>query len=119
MTQEIFELIQPYLTVWGSGRINLNTADRPVLLSLTGMTEAAVSQLITLRQSGERLNDIDDLDPYLTNGTNLPNNRTAVLVDELEIEARATAGDGRTILRAFGVIRRGTGQSSLTNWRVE
>jgi general secretion pathway protein K len=118
MTQETFELIEPYVTVWGSGRINLNTAERPVLLSLTGMNEGAVSRLITLRQSGERLNDLDDLDPYL-GGANLPNNRTAVLVDELEIEARATAGDGKTILRAFGVIRRGTGQSSLTNWRVE
>ncbi len=121
MTQEIFDLVASQLTVWGSGRINLNTADRPVLLSLTGMNEAAVSQLLSLRQSGQRIANVNELTPFLA-GATLPNNRTAVAVDELEIEAVATAPDGHPIVRAFGVLRRaaGTGNtSSLTNWRVE
>jgi type II secretory pathway component PulK len=119
MTEDIFEIASPYLTVWGTGRINLNTADFPVLMSLSGMTEAAASYLISLRENGERLTATNQLQPYLASGVNLPNNRTAVTVDELEIESLATAADGRPILRGFGVIRRGTGQSTLTNWRVE
>jgi type II secretory pathway component PulK len=119
MTEDIFEIASPYLTVWGTGRINLNTADFPVLMSLSGMTEAAASYLISLRENGERLTATNQLQPYLASGRNLPNNRTAVTVDELEIESLATAADGRPILRGFGVIRRGTGQSTLTNWRVE
>ena len=120
MTPEIFELVAPQLTVWGSGRINLNTAERPVLLSLTGMNEAAVAQLISLRESGRRLTNVNELSQYL-GGVNLPNNRTAIAVDELEVEALATAPDGHPIVRAFGVVRRAaTGNTSqLTNWRVD
>jgi general secretion pathway protein K len=121
MTQEIFEMIEPYMTVWGSGRINLNTAERPVLLSLTGMTENAVNYLYNLRQSGQRLNNVNQLQPYLS-GQQLPNNRTALLVDELEIEAVSMASDGWPLLRAWQVLRRGNQQattSNMTNWRIE
>jgi general secretion pathway protein K len=119
MTDDLFELARPYLTVWGSGRINLNTAERPVLMSLNGMNEAAVSYLLSLRYNGERLTAVNQLQPYLGTGISLPNNRTAVTVDELEIEALAFTADGRPVLRGLGVIRRGTGQSTLTNWRIE
>jgi general secretion pathway protein K len=118
MTEEIFEIVAPHLTVWGTGRINLNTAERAVLLSLTGMTESAVAQLLSLRYSGERLSNTNQLDSYL-GGRDLPNNRTAVTVDELEIETLAATPDGQPILRAFGVVRRGTQISTLTDWRVE
>jgi type II secretory pathway component PulK len=119
MTDEIFELVQPFVTVWGSGRINLNTADRPVLMSLTGMTESAVSFILNLRQNSERLTNVNQLSAYL-GGANLPNNRTALIVDELEIESLAYTADGRPLLRGLAVVRRGNtnGLSTLTNWRV-
>lgn len=52
MTQEIFEAALPYLTLRGSGRINVNAAPEPVLLALPGMTQAAVREIMRLRDAG-------------------------------------------------------------------
>ena len=122
MTEEIFEEIAPYLTVWGTGRINVNTAELPVLMSFTGMTEATVSVILSLRDGGGRIPNRNALTSMLGDAVTVPaNNRLAFDVDELEIEALATAADGRPILRGFGIVRKGaTGQlSTLSNWRVE
>jgi general secretion pathway protein K len=52
MTPDIFAAALPYLTLRGSGRINVNAAPEPVLLALPGMTRAAAQELIRMRQSG-------------------------------------------------------------------
>ncbi|MFH1459962.1 MAG: hypothetical protein ABIG64_06270 [Candidatus Omnitrophota bacterium] len=48
MDEEIFNKIKPYLTVYGSGRVNINTASRTVLLSL-GLTENLVDKIVSFR----------------------------------------------------------------------
>jgi general secretion pathway protein K len=45
--------VVPYLTVYGDGRININTAAEPVLASLPGMTPAAARALVSRREAGE------------------------------------------------------------------
>jgi type II secretory pathway component PulK len=52
MTQELYEQASPYLTLIGSGRINVNAAPEPVLLALPGMTPGAAQELIRMRESG-------------------------------------------------------------------
>jgi len=52
MTEEIYQAALPHLTLVGSGRINLNAAPRPVLLSIPGMTEGGVEAFLQLRESG-------------------------------------------------------------------
>src|SRR5690606_8405821 len=39
MTSADYDLLSPHLTLFGSGRINLNSAPREVLLALPGVTE--------------------------------------------------------------------------------
>ena len=53
MTPELYRAARPYLTVIGSGDVNVNAAPEPVLLALPGMTPAAVAELLRLRESGE------------------------------------------------------------------
>jgi type II secretory pathway component PulK len=52
MTEELYERASPYLTLIGSGRINVNAAPEPVLLALPGMTPGAAQELIRMRESG-------------------------------------------------------------------
>lgn len=59
MTDSIFALVSPYLTVVGDGGINLNAAPRPVLLALPGMTEESVSAILRLRAAGGRIANLE------------------------------------------------------------
>ncbi len=53
MTPDLFESAVPYLTLIGSGDVNVNSAPEPVLLALPDMTPGAVTELLRLRQVGQ------------------------------------------------------------------
>ena len=78
MTPDLYQRLEPYVTVYGSGRVNLNTAERPVLEAL-GLSASGVASLLAFRTgedsteaSGDerRLVSVvtlqDELRPYLT-----------------------------------------------------
>lgn len=48
MSQEIFDRVKDYITVYGSGKVNVNTASKPVLMAL-GMNEETAGKLISYR----------------------------------------------------------------------
>lgn len=52
MTPEIFEKILPYMTVYGSGQVNMNTADRVVLAAL-GFSPAGVETIVSYRAGAD------------------------------------------------------------------
>ena len=52
MTQELYEVAQPYITLIGSGQININAAPEPVLLALPGMMPGVAQELVRLRTAG-------------------------------------------------------------------
>jgi type II secretory pathway component PulK len=53
-----------YLTVWGSGKINVNTAALPVLAALPGMTPAMAGTLVRFRQGNDQLLGTSDDRPF-------------------------------------------------------
>lgn len=53
MTDEIYAAAAPYLTLRGSGRINVNAAPVPVLMAIPGMSPAAATELLRLRDAGQ------------------------------------------------------------------
>lgn len=53
MTPEIFEAMRPYVSVIGSGRINVNAAPEAVLLAVPTFTPPVVSELLRLRNAGQ------------------------------------------------------------------
>jgi general secretion pathway protein K len=61
MTARLYELLRPHVTVAGSGRVNPNTADTPVLRALPGFTPEVVAALIRLRASGILFSSADQL----------------------------------------------------------
>jgi len=59
MTAEIYNRIQPYITIYGEGRINLNTAP-PVVLRAIGFEESIVRRLLTHRRGADGLDGTMD-----------------------------------------------------------
>lgn len=53
-----------YLTVWGSGKINVNTAPLPVLAALPGMTPALAQALVHFRQGDDQVPGTVDDRPF-------------------------------------------------------
>lgn len=49
--KKTFEIISPYLTIHGDGKINMNTAKLPVLISFKDMTETLANRIIDYRES--------------------------------------------------------------------
>jgi hypothetical protein len=60
--------VQPFLTVFGSGEINLNAAPRPVLLALPGMTEEAVAVLLRQRGTAKAIHSLEELSANVSSG---------------------------------------------------
>lgn len=48
MTQDVFERIKDYVTVWGSGMVNVNTASREVLLAV-GLSQQLADKILAFR----------------------------------------------------------------------
>lgn len=53
INREIFDKIKPYLTVYGTGQVNVNTAPKEVLLAL-GLEERLVEKLLNYRRGEDR-----------------------------------------------------------------
>lgn len=54
-----FDLLRNYLTVYGSGQININTASRKVILAL-GLDEELVDKLLALRRGADGVDNTGD-----------------------------------------------------------
>ena len=52
VTADIYERMLPYLTAFGTGTVNVNSAPEPVLLAIPGMTPAAAQQIVRQRRAG-------------------------------------------------------------------
>ncbi len=60
VTSAVFERVRPYVTVYGDGRINFNTAPREVLYA-AGVDEATADLIVSVRQGDdEKLGTPDD-----------------------------------------------------------
>jgi general secretion pathway protein K len=61
MTPALYERVRPFLSLRGTGRINVNAAPRPVLLTLPGMSDALADLIIARRNNGRPVRRLDDL----------------------------------------------------------
>jgi len=70
MTPEIFESMRDYLTVYGDGRININSASKRVIQCLSEKMDAALAQIIVDRRKIKPFGSIAELRdvPGMTDG---------------------------------------------------
>jgi general secretion pathway protein K len=58
--REAFDILSNYLTVYGDGHVNINTASKPVLVAL-GLTEETADKLLKARRGNDGMdNTLDD-----------------------------------------------------------
>ena len=58
---ELFERLERLLTVETESRVNLNSAPKPVLAALPGLTDEAVQVILSARGAGSPLRSLEDL----------------------------------------------------------
>ena len=105
MTPEIYAATSPYLTVRGSGAVNLNTAPVPVLRALPGMTDATLNRILQLRSQGRRIQSVAEVFGVAQRGgrplpgqlrgpgvVNALQSRTVVSTTEVELTITARVG---------------------------
>ncbi len=117
MTRELYGQVRPFLTLLGTGQVNLHMADRPVLLALPGMGEQAVAVLQRFRRQGRRLANVADLGRELSGRAQrefeaaLPSllARTTLETREMEVRSVAWVERGRIRSEAEGLLVRSRG----------
>jgi general secretion pathway protein K len=127
MTPALYDRMRPHLTLLGSGQINLNLADRPVLLALPGMTEEAVAVLFRYRRQRRTIGTIADLERDLSPGARreltaaLPAllARTTTETREIEIVSEGWLPGSPVRVSATGLLVRSRGAVFYVWSRVE
>ncbi|MFH1837134.1 MAG: hypothetical protein ABH862_03370 [Candidatus Omnitrophota bacterium] len=85
MTKEIYESIIPYVTIYGSGKININTARETVLAAL-GLNKTLVRKIMKFRAGMDREEGTYDDNIFTTAGT-----ITAELSQAISVSAEEVA----------------------------
>lgn len=124
VTSELYDLASPFLTLTGSGRINANQAPGPVLLSLPGLSDAAVSALGERARSDHPIRNLNDLLLELSEGARAALQAAGeelngkLLFETQEVLATATAqAEGSPVAgMAQGLFVR-SGDAVFLTWR--
>jgi general secretion pathway protein K len=124
MTPELFAALRPYITVTGSGRINVNAAPEPVLLAVPSFTPAAVAALLRQRDTGQRVRNGTELRAVLGRVYDAPtgtertdfNRRVTYATNEVEIVAHGRV-DGSPVMTTIRSIVARSDVAALLLWR--
>ena len=117
MTPALYSSIAPCVTVQGSGQINLNSADRAVLLSLPGVNEEAVAVILKLRANGVAITNFEQVAAALPSAARTAFvDATAELLPlvtfetrEVEVRSDGWVTGGPVRVRSSGLFVRGGG----------
>ncbi len=112
MTMDIFQEIKDYFTVYGSGRVNVNTASRQALLAL-GLNEVIVEKILHFRSrksesdilEGNIFTEPSSIVPQLSQHVNLSDSEAAQLSAVAE-QLLSTKSDNFMIRCAAGLNNR-------------
>src|SRR5438093_8037028 len=139
MTHEVFQALEPFVTVYSDGKVNLNTAPREVLMAL-GMSEGLVAKVLRYRwgfdgirgtrddqsfaplaSAGQDLNAFVPLTPLEAAqlGNLITQSRLKVASSFFRIHSLGTARDGKISRVVEGIVRRGAGSArsvALVSW---
>jgi type II secretory pathway component PulK len=127
MTDRDYTLIAPYLSVRGSGRVNLRSAERPVLMSLPGVGEEAAAVIMRLRRSASMPLTIDQVQQELSSGARIAlleylpvlASRTVSQTRELDVVSDGWADGGSVHVRVAALFVRADPSAMVVGRRVE
>ena len=121
MTPELYLAVEPYLTVWGSGNINIHTAPARILRTinakdnLSPLTEAEGESMLELRRDEDVEVGYENMQAFLQNpvlgGLELPPDMTNRLVERSNVflyRGQVEVADRSATL--YSVLRRDGGR---------
>ena len=71
MDQEIFDKLKYFVTIYGEGKVNINTAPKEVLLAL-GLNDRLAENILLFRKGADRIAGTGDDDIFLQSATIVP-----------------------------------------------
>jgi general secretion pathway protein K len=127
ITPAIYSKVAPFLTVSGTGQVNLNAAPRAVLLALPGIGDEAAAVIQNRRTGGKALASLNDLSDLLSTPAKalLQANVAELMIRasfetrELELISTGWTGDRRSAVTARGLLARARTSSFLFGVTVE
>jgi len=123
-TPGILSKIRGDLAVFGSGQVNVNTADRAVLMSIPGVTPLAAEIIVQSQRSGRRIESVRQLTDVLPAQARSPLERALAAAlprlafDTYEVLVRSEGwfAGSPVRVREDAVIARG-GNAAFVTWR--
>ena len=124
VTDEIYSRIEPFLTVRGTGRINLAAAPPVVLRSLPAFSDEVTSAVLRARQAGRPLRSLDELALRVSSGARAAlldatpelSSRVSFDTREVSVESEGWLDGSPVRVRAEALYER-SGDALLTVWR--
>lgn len=120
MNQEIFDKLEYFVTIYGEGKININTAPKEVLSAL-GLNVRLVENILSFRKGSDGLPGTGDDDIFLQTATIVP--RLSQVFDlspsdisalsNLVAEGRFTTTSNNFMIRSVGRLARKKGQTAI------
>lgn len=124
VTDDIYRLASPYLTVHGPAQVDLNAAPEPVLRALPGMTSSVIDALLRAHAAGRAFANLDDLARQLpaaartafVDAIPMLTPRVAFETGELEVTSIGWGDPARAHARLLARVARG-GTTAYVTWR--
>ncbi len=124
----IFDLIQPYITVYPTGGINVNSADKTMLLSISPeLTEEDVTQIMEHRQKNGSFKNVQEFETFCKNTllksanfNTTPKVKLSTSTSVFSIESIGEAGGVKQVVRAIAdpSLELKNGQPQITYWNL-
>ena len=130
VTPEVFEKLRPFVTVYSSGKVNLNTAPKQVIMALSAgrdaadageITEAGADEIIEYRKEKpfQKIEEIRNVSPFLSDLYQKTRFRDLLEVRGTAFHVRS-AGEVAGTVRTIDAVGIRTGKTiHWRYWRVE
>jgi type II secretory pathway component PulK len=97
MTPELYARIAPFVTVLGTGQINVNAAPREVLLSLPGMGDESIAAIVRAQRARRPIRSMEELTAQLSSAA-----RSSLVEQMSELQQRAAFESREVVVEADG-----------------
>ena len=114
MTQDIFEKTKNYITIYGDGRVNINTAPKIVLLAL-GLSEDIVAKILFLRYGQDGIMGTSDDNILEDSSDIMPKLRQSYGLNDAEVTQMSTISDKYLSTKSDNFMIRGIARLNNRN----
>jgi general secretion pathway protein K len=99
MTPELYARIAPFVTVLGTGQVNVNAAPREVLMSLPGMGDETIAAIVRAQRARRPIRSMEELTAQLSSAA-----RSSLVEAMAELQQRAAFESREVVVEADGWV---------------